>query len=742
MPYHPDSYHPGSTASSQPQTFQHPMHHLNAYAPYPGSYPQHAWHWPQHPYARGRPESPPATGARASAGSLPSDQTPSAPTTIPEAPASPNARSDASSTPASAGPHDTPTSPNASPLPTQHPASAEPTPPLNTARKPRKSAKPKPVKPSALSPDMVPVRRLSTLPSQLKLDAPVRIAILTMLAERGRASAAHFAGVAADKGDSPASAPPPSPTLIAAPTSPPLPPPPPSDPLLPIALLAPTSSSASPALPGVGYFDHLDFQLHPPATRDAWLADNGFAAGNGWSRWRTVDRHAGRRTQLVVYQCKCGVPDRADGGRRKRKRVGADEAPADSEEEPVEDREDAGKTETKEREGASKRSIPYVGCRAFVHMTCDRDGVPLVVRGIFTHSPACKSAKPLARVRGPLHAEAERRALALLERNVPLGAVLADNRAWATGNETEQGRVALTREDVRNLRRALLKRRPELKVVRDARPATEGSPDTEKRKVEGDEDAEPSTKRAKSGTAERSTRSPTPDSAGVMAPLPSSAAAPTTPCDDDDNLAVEPSAAPPTIHAVAAPTPVLTVTTPPWSTASSSSSCAASLSPSAATSPIASVCGPPRPTPRAAPSKPGAAWEDTRPAFAELPRAAAPWQGLGPATDQPFPMPFFRGAAPAHHAWGLPPWAPPAAAPPGPPHGPSWGPLGYACPPAYPGPVGPGRAGGWPFPSLALDGRMGRGYPSQAPAYPSSGPAAGRWGGAEGGFQRVVKRED
>ncbi|KAJ3095322.1 hypothetical protein HDU96_001219, partial [Phlyctochytrium bullatum] len=590
---------------------------------------------------------------------------------------------------------------------------------------------------------VIPVRRLSALPSQLKLEDRVRREILDMLAERGRitggagfsgapnraAAAAAAAGVvsSADR-------------LWPAPLA--------DDPIAAFPVLAPTSSSLAPAVPGVGYFDHLDFQLHGAAFRDAWLEANRFRRedlGARENRWRTVDRHAGASTQLIVFQCKCGIPGR---------QAAAAAVPT------VEKRRKEGGTGGR-RPFGGVRTYPYVACKAFVHMTCNSEGVALVVRGIFEHSPQCNATKPLAPARPVLHPEMEKHALSQLERNVPLRAVLEDNRRRAkalgidnnndapeeppkslsppppppppppapptqpsdedppgSGEDGEDGpppRVLLTRGDVRNLRRALLRRRPELKRGR-AKPKSAGTPKKPRHPTRSDDDDD------EDDEDELSDDEPPPP-----APPPHKRLLPT----DDD--------APPRAERYKRRCERVEV----WPDEDVVAADAKPLAPLGPPGPL----GPQSPpTPRRASGGPvphpqGGWWHDAavREWRADVgpvepwgrPPPPQAWQDAPPPAPYNPPPPTWARASPPPHAWARGPAAPPPPQPPAPPSTrhprTSWRASGSpaAARPAPPSPpTWPAwqphplhlRGGEWerpppPPPTAAHDGYWGGGYP-------------------------------
>ncbi|KAI8844210.1 hypothetical protein BC829DRAFT_285201 [Chytridium lagenaria] len=255
------------------------------------------------------------------------------------------------------------------------------------------------------------VRRLTALPSQLKLEPHVRQEILDDISTRS---------------DTPLSPTPSQSTCLSRTCN--------------------SHSSTSP--PPSPSFDYIDFQRHDPSLRDGWLLENKFRKEDLMRRenkWRTVDRHSGASTQLVVFQCKCGIPPKAPSavfGKMGRHMGGV-------------------------------RTYPYLSCKAFVHMTCDSQGLPLVVRGFFSHTHACAKTTTLSPLRFNIDPFFENLAVSQLERNQPMRVILAENarRVRELSHDrvkemTDNGtRALLCRSDVRNLRRALLRKRPELKRV-------------------------------------------------------------------------------------------------------------------------------------------------------------------------------------------------------------------------------------------------------------------------------------
>ncbi|KAI8844211.1 hypothetical protein BC829DRAFT_400311 [Chytridium lagenaria] len=147
-----------------------------------------------------------------------------------------------------------------------------------------------------------------------------------------------------------------------------------------------TTSTHHPSARHTPTFDFLDFQHHSPAFLAIGFKTHKFRQqdlAHRSNKWRTVDRHSGASTQLIVFQCKCGIPPKPQTGMSVQGRL---------------------------------RMYPYLRCKAFVHMTCDAEGSPLVVRaclhppsyftgtvsdsfvlsGFFTHTPACMDSTTLS----------------------------------------------------------------------------------------------------------------------------------------------------------------------------------------------------------------------------------------------------------------------------------------------------------------------------------------------------------
>ncbi|KAJ3100255.1 hypothetical protein HDU97_002391 [Phlyctochytrium planicorne] len=254
----------------------------------------------------------------------------------------------------------------------------------------------------------------------------------------------------------------------------------------------------SGSVPPVRAFDFIDFQRLEPSVRESWLDEHRFRPDDlkrRDNRWRTVDRHSGASTQLIVFQCKCGIPPKNNGsaskGRpatKKAKRghtmsqspvadendedmAGEDEEDGDSQGAATAADGDAARPPKAKRLGGS-RTYPYVKCKAFVHMTCDVNGIPLVVRGFFEHTPSCIATQ--APPTPTLHPEVERLAISQLELNHSMRLILDHNQHHirnVLGSEVVKEwerhgyRANLLRSDVRNLRRSLLRKRPDLKKV-------------------------------------------------------------------------------------------------------------------------------------------------------------------------------------------------------------------------------------------------------------------------------------